>query len=79
MSETRTKRPESTHPKMAIGDRAKQFAPFAALGKLDDVLLQMELQRNIGDPEHVADLSDLSIEEATMMLAENTYDISEDF
>ena len=78
MTEIRTHRPESTHPKMNITDRAKQFAPFAALGRLDDVLLQMEVQRNIGDPEHVIDLSDLSPEEAAMMLAENTYDISDD-
>ncbi len=28
-------RPASKHPKMPLAQRAKQFAPFAALGSLD--------------------------------------------
>lgn len=34
-----------THPPMAAGDRAAQFAPFAVLNGLDAVLRQAEQQR----------------------------------
>ena len=30
-----TPRPASKHPKMPLTQRAKQFSPFAALGKLE--------------------------------------------
>ena len=78
MAGIRTCRPESTRPKMKVSDRAKQFAPYAALGRLDDVLLAMEAQRKTGDPEHVIDLSDFSEEEIALMLAENTIQESEE-
>ncbi|MBR3004897.1 MAG: hypothetical protein IKH67_07530 [Lachnospiraceae bacterium] len=79
MTEIRTHRPESSRPKMNITDRAKQFAPFAALGRLDSVLLEMERQMDNGELTHVMDLSDLSPDEAAQMLAENTFDESEDY
>ena len=67
------------HPRMPRSDRAAQFAPFAALGRLDSVLLEMERQMDNGELTHVMDLSDLSPDEAAQMLAENTFDESEDY
>ena len=45
---------------MSRSDRAKQFAPFAALGRMDKELAYIERQINIGELEHVTDWSDLS-------------------
>ena len=39
MREERTKRPENIRPKMDVGERAKLFAPYAALGRMDTVLI----------------------------------------
>ena len=72
MREVRTHRPESTRTKMSITDRAKQFAPYAALGRLDSVLLEMERHVDNGDPEHVIDWSDLTQDDIAQMLAEKT-------
>lgn len=52
-------------------DRAKQFAPFAALGRLGEAFAYIERQMNIGELETVPELQEL--------LAENTdIDISDD-
>ena len=53
MSELRTRRPENNRPKMSRLDRAKQFAPFAALGNLGDTFAYIEQQMNIGELESV--------------------------
>ena len=45
---------------MSRVDRAKQFAPFAALGRLDKEFAYIEHQINIGELEHVTDWNDLS-------------------
>ena len=70
MSEIRDKRPENIRPKMDVGERAKQFAPFAALGRMDEVLCEVEKRRDVGDPERVPWLEDLSLEEIDMLSAE---------
>lgn len=67
MSEERTKRPESNRPKMDIQDRAKQFAPFAALGRLDSVLAEVESKRDVGDPTRELILEDLTMDEIEML------------
>lgn len=46
---------------MKIADRAKQFAPFAALGHLDSTLKAVEEGRDIGDPEHISNLEDFDL------------------
>ena len=68
MTNLRTKRPENNRPKMTNIERAKQFAPFAALGKLDKTLKAIEDGVNIGELEHVEDLTDLSAEEIDELL-----------
>jgi len=45
---------------MPVSERAKQFAPFAALGRLDDMLRAVEEGRDTGDPEHLANLEDFN-------------------
>ena len=45
---------------MSNADRAKQFMPFASLGRMDKELAYIERQINIGELEHVTDWSDLS-------------------
>ena len=62
MQKSRIKRPENNRPKMNITDRAKQFAPFAALGKMDQEFAYIERQVNIGELEHLTEWSDLSAE-----------------
>lgn len=37
---------------MEIGERAKQFAPYAALGSMEPRLRAVVEGRNTGDPEH---------------------------
>lgn len=71
MNELRKKRPENVRPKMARSDRAKQFAPFAALGRMDQMLKAVEEQRDVGDPEHIALVNDLTEDEMDLMSAEN--------
>jgi len=71
MSELRDKRPENIRPKMSNSERAKQFAPFAALGRMDELLKSVEEKRDVGDPEHIAFLEDLSEEEIAMMTSEH--------
>ena len=51
--EERTSRPPHIRPPMARENRAKQFAPFAALGRLDDTLKAVEEGRDIGELEHI--------------------------
>ena len=51
---------------MSRSDRAKQFAPFAALGRMDKEFAYIERQINIGELEHVTDWSDLSSDMAEM-------------
>lgn len=60
MEKIRTGRPENNRPKMSNVDRAKQFAPFAALGRMDKELAYIEREINIGELEHITDWSDLS-------------------
>lgn len=74
MSEERTKRPESKRPKMDIKDRAKQFAPYAALGRLDSVLGEVERKRDVGDPEREIILEDLTMEEIELFTDESLKD-----
>ena len=71
MSEERTKRPENIRPKMDIGERAKQFAPYAALGRMDAILKEVERQRDVGDPEHEMIFDDLSLDEIEKLTSEN--------
>ena len=71
MSEERTKRPENIRPKMDIGERAKQFAPYAALGRMDAILKEVERQRDVGDPEHEMIYDDLSLDETLQLTSEN--------
>jgi len=66
---TRTSRPENNRPKMSNLERAKQFAPFAALGRLDEAFSYIENQTNIGELERIPDLTDLSAEEAAQIMA----------
>ena len=74
MSEIRKKRPENIRPKMKREDRAKQFAPFASLGRMDKMLKAGEDNRDVGDPEHEAWLSDLSEEDISRLSAESLED-----
>jgi len=67
MSEERTKRPESKRPKMDVKERAKQFAPYAALGRLDGILGEVERKRDVGDPERERLLEDLTMDEIEML------------
>lgn len=60
MMQPRTERPPHIHPPMAVSDRAKQFAPFAALGRLDDTLKAVEEGRDIGDYIHESNLEDFN-------------------
>ena len=71
MSEERTKRPENIRPKMDIGERAKQFAPYAAFGRMDAILKEVERQRDVGDPEHEMIYDDLSLDETLQLTSEN--------
>ncbi|MBR5930464.1 MAG: hypothetical protein IKZ95_00390 [Lachnospiraceae bacterium] len=71
MSEERTKRPENIRPKMDIGERAKQFAPYAALGRMDTILKEVERQQDVGDPEHEMIFDDLSLDEIEQLMSEN--------
>lgn len=74
MSELRNRRPDNIRPKMKRSDRAKQFAPFAALGRMDEMLKVVEEQRDVGDPEHEALMTDLLEEDMDMLSAENLQD-----
>ena len=71
MREERTKRPDNIRPKMDVGERAKLFAPYAALGRMDSILKEVEKRRDVGDPEHEKILEDLSMEEIEMLSSEN--------
>ncbi len=71
MKEERTKRPENIRPKMDVGERAKLFAPYAALGRMDTILKKVEEQRDTGDFTHEAVLDDLSMDEIEMLMSEN--------
>lgn len=70
MSEIRKRRPENIRPKMDVGERAKQFAPFAALGRMDAALNEVRKNHDVGDPERTLFLDDLSGEEIMMMTSE---------
>ena len=56
----RTERPPKNYSPMNIGDRAKQFAPYAALGSMEPVLRAIIEGRNVGDFEHVENLEDFN-------------------
>lgn len=73
MREIRNKRPENIRPKMDVGERAKQFAPFAALGRMEGILSEVEGQRDVGDPERIPWLEDLSFDEIDMLSAESKF------
>lgn len=71
MKEERTKRPENIRPKMDVGERAKLFAPYAALGRMDTVLKHVEEEQTTGELTHEAILDDLSMDEIEMLMSEN--------
>lgn len=75
MSELRSKRPENIGPKMPRSERAKQFAPFAALGRMDRLLRSVEKRRDTQDLEHEAWFGDISNEELELLAAENITDM----
>ena len=66
----RDKRPENVRPKMSREDRAKQFAPFAALGHMGSMLSKVEAAHETGDYEREAIYCDLTIEEMEKLTAE---------
>lgn len=70
MREERTKRPENIRPKMDVGERAKLFAPYAALGRMDTVLKHVEEEQTTGELTHEAILDDLSMEEIDLLMSE---------
>ena len=47
--EIRTERPARVRPPMEVTERAKQFAPYAALGSMDGVLKKVVEGRDVGD------------------------------
>ena len=71
MKEERTKRPENIRPKMDVGERAKLFAPYAALGRMDTILKNVEEEQKTGELTHEAILDDLSMEEIELLMSEN--------
>lgn len=44
---------------MDIGERAKQFAPYAALGSMEPYLRDVAMGRDVGDMEHEEFFEDL--------------------
>ena len=74
MSELRNRRPENIRPKMNRENRAKQFAPFASLGRMDAMLKSVEDRRNTGDLEHETWMGDFSEEEIRLFSAETLND-----
>ena len=77
MSELRKKRPENIRPKMSRENRAKQFAPFASLGRMDAMLKMVEEQQPTGDPELEAAWKALTQEDLEMLSAETQEDMSQ--
>ena len=71
MKEERTKRPENIRPKMDVGERAKLFAPYAALGRMDTVLKHVEEEQTTGELTHEAILDDLSMDEIELLMSES--------
>lgn len=59
----RTERPPKVRTPMAIGDRAKQFAPFEALGSMEKMLADVNEGRDIGEPEHFLFTEDMTYED----------------
>ena len=70
MSEIRKRRPDNIRPKMKREDRAKQFAPFASLGRMDAMLKRVEDHQSSGDLEHDAAWKDLTQEDLEMLSAQ---------
>lgn len=71
MSEIRNRRPDNIRPKMPVSERAKQFAPFAALGRMDRALDEVRSAHDVGDPDRERILDDMSVDEIMSMLSEN--------
>lgn len=65
---TRNRRPKNIRPKMSRSSRAKQFAPFAALGAMDEVLRQVEGSVGTNDPVRIRELSD---QDAQILMGED--------
>ncbi len=63
MSEIRNRRPDNIRPKMPVSERAKQFAPFAALGRMDKALDEVREGHDIGDPDRERILDDIEDEQ----------------
>ena len=63
MSEIRNKRPDNIRPKMPISERAKQFAPFAALGRTEKMLDEVRNAHDVGDPEREQFFEDIDDEQ----------------
>ena len=57
----RTERPPKVRPAMPVAERAKQFAPYAALGSMDPVLQAIIDGRGTGDFERVKNLEDFNL------------------
>ena len=57
--EVRTGRPPRVREAMKVSERAKQFAPFAALGSMEGVLQAVVDGRDVGDPEREQFFDDL--------------------
>lgn len=71
MSERRIRRPDHIRPQMPASERAKQFAPFAALGRMDRLLKVVEEQRDTGDLQHEALFDTLTPSDAAFLSAED--------
>ena len=54
----RRSRPEHIRPKMSRLNRAKQFAPFAALGSMEQSLKETEEQMPGTDPQRIPEMPD---------------------
>ena len=63
MSEIRNRRPDNIRPKMPVSERAKQFAPFAALGRMDKELDDVRSMHETGDPEREKFFEDIDDEQ----------------
>ncbi len=72
MSEIRNRRPDNIRPKMPISERAKQFAPFAALGRTEKMLDEIRSAHDVGDPDRERILDDLSVDEILSMSSETS-------
>ncbi|MGI6072472.1 MAG: hypothetical protein ACOX75_05615 [Lachnospiraceae bacterium] len=57
---TRTERPPKVRPPMDVGERAKQFAPYAALGSLEGAMSEIIDNHSTKDPERIRNFEDFN-------------------